>query len=810
MKLGRFISWPDILADNVRYAIRTLVRTPGFSFMVIVTLAIGIGANAAVFSVINAVLLRPLPFPDAGRLVYLKEKRELEETFVGVLRLEDWNRLNSTFEAISGYGVADGTDTSGDLPAKTRRANVMPRFLEVLGVNSLLGRAFTDDEHRAGGTNAVLISERLWRSRFNADPDVFYTPMQVEDVAGDFSYSIAGVMPASFSFPDNVGMWASDKTDAAWLQRSPSFSYVTAIGRLKPGVTLEQARADLEVVQAQLAQQYPDTDQGIKVYIEPLRDALVGETNRSLWLLFGAVTVVLLIACTNIAALLLSRAAQREHEVAVRFSLGAKRSAVMVQMLSEAGVLAVTGAVFGLVLAVATTGLFRTIAPDLPRVDEIAVDGRIVLYTVFSTVVVTLLCGLLPAVRSARSDYVLSRSGRGQVSMHHTLQWLLVGIQVAMSVILLAGAGLLVRSINELSRVDPGFDPEHVLAFRIYGSYLEDYGRAKQRINNTFNELEMMPGIEVAATANAAPGLPRENLTQYELDEGRAESEMPLVATPLAVSSGYFRTLGIPLLAGELCRQPDNNRPGEVMVNRVFVDHYFPGRNVIGLHLSGFGTVVSPGSGVRAGRIAGIVGDARELGIDREPVPAVYLCNEAPSQLPLYLVRTSGEPMEMAGAVRRKMYELEPLRAVYDISPLTDYIGDAYAENRLRTWLLVFFAATALSLACLGVYGTLSYVVNLRRREVGLRMALGAVQRNIIAQFMFKALRVVGIASMIGLALSLAFTRVLSGMLYSVTPTDPVTLTSVIVIVAIVAALASLLPAVRAARLDPMQTLREE
>jgi putative ABC transport system permease protein len=797
----------DTFIRNLRYALRALSRSPGYTFTVILTLALAIGANTAVLSVIDAVLLRPLPFPDPDRLVYLKEERELEQTYVGVLRLEDWNRMNSTFQAISGYGISDGTDTSGDLPVKTQYASVMPRFLDVLGVNPALGGNFTSDEHRAGGPSAIIVSERTWHSRFNADPDILGKPIPGEDVFGEFTFTIKGVMPGAFKFPGDVDMWVSDKVDATWLQRNPTYSYVRAIGRLKPGVTLEQARTDLAVVQAQLAEQYPDSDKDIKVHIEPLRDALVGETNRSLWLLFGAVSVLLLIACTNIAALMLARASQREHEVAVRYSLGAKRTAVVKQILTEAAVLAFAGAVFGLVLAIAATSLFRAVAPDLPRMDELAIDGRIVLYTVFSTVVVTLLCGLLPAVRSTRSGYALSGSGRGQVSSRHTAQWLLVIIQVAMSVILLAGAGLLVRSINELSHVDPGFDPEGLLAFRIYGSYLEDYGRAKQRINNTMHELESMPGIDAAATANAMPGSPRQGRSQFELDEGRAGPEAPLVAAPLAVSSSYFRTLGIPLLAGELCRQPEGNRSGEVMVNSIFVNRYFPGRNVIGLHLSGPGIFANPGSGVR---IAGIVGDTRELGIDREPVPAVYLCNEAPSQLPLYLVRTAGDPMAVAQAVRRKMYELEPLRAVYDIAPLTETIGNAYAENRLRTWLLVFFAAAALSLACLGVFSTLSYIVSQRRREVGLRMALGAVRRNIVAQFMMKALRVAGIACVAGLALSFAFTRVLSGMLYGVSPSDPVTIVSVIIIVFVVAALASFMPARRAARLDPMQTLREE
>jgi len=525
----------------------------------------------------------------------------------------------------------------------------------------------------------------------------------------------------------------------------------------------------------------------------------------SLWLLFGAVSVLLLIACTNVAALLLSRATRREREVALRFSLGASRSNVAAQLLTETALLAFAGAAAGLLVAASASAAIRAWAPELPRLNEVGIDARILMYTMASAVVVALLCGVFPALRSTREASSLASGGRTQVSSRHSVQWLLVGVQMALAVTLLAGAGLLLRSVEALSRVDPGFDPARVLAFRLSGNWAEEEDRSRlvQRIQGTLDEVGALPGIQSAATAWSIPGVPREYQVEFELVDGRSESEVPLAAEWRTVSPGYFNTLRIARVAGELCRLPPDARPAsEVMVNRSFAERYFRGRSVLGLRLSWE-------SASQTGRIVGVVADARELGMDRDPGPTVYACDSAPSPFPFFLVRTEGEPLALAGAVRLKLKELEPLRSVYDIAPLEKRIGDAYEQNRLRTLLLVLFAATALSLACLGLYGTLSYVVSLRRREVGLRLALGALRSEIIRQLVGQSLRVVSLACLCGLALAVAFTRVLSGMLYGVSPSDPFTLAGVLGIVLAVGSLAALVPALRASQIEPMRVLRE-
>lgn len=793
----------NALLRDLRYALRQLRRSPGFTVAAVLILGLGIGANSAVFSAIDAVLLRPLPFPDADRLLRVSQTREgSAETNIAPVRLEEWNRLSSTFEAITGYYTEDASDTSGDLPERIRRAWVAPRFLDVWGIAPALGRGFTAAEHRQGGPPAVLISDRYWRNRFGADPNVLDRTIHIEDQ----SYPIIGVASASFRFPDHdVDLWFPVPVDAPYAQSREARWYV-GIGRVKPGITTEQARADLELVQTQLGEQYPDPDREIGVHVEPLKETVVGGVRGSLWLVFGAVSVLLLIACTNIAALLLARAARRKQEIAVRLSLGASRTAVVGQLLTETAVLALAGAALGLLVAAGASAAFRVLAPELPRLEEVAIDGRILLYTVASAVAVALLSGLLPALRSARGAGSLTTTGRAQVSPRHAPQWLLVGVQVALSVTLLAGAGLLLRSFEKLSRVDPGFEPTRVLAFRVSGNWGEtvDMDRLVQRINGTLDELGALPGVQAAATSWSLPGVPVEYQIEFELVEGRSEAEPPLIAEWRTVSPGYFEAMRIPLLAGELCRQPpDAQGASEVMVNRSFAHRYFPDRSAIGLHLAWEAFS-------QTGRIAGIVGDARELGLDRDPGPTVYACFSAPSPFLAYFLRTSGEPLAIAGAVRRKLHELEPLRSVYEMAPLEERIEGAFAQNRLRMVLLVLFAATALSLACLGVYGTLSYAVGLRRREVGLRMALGAMQSNIALLFLLKALRVVGLACAVGLALSFAFTRALSGMLYGVSPSDPITLFGAVVMVMAIAALAALLPARRAARVDPMIALRRE
>ena len=726
----------ETLLRNVRYAFRTLARTPGFTITVVLTLALGIGANSAVFSAIDKILLQPLTFPEADRLVLVSETREgTPISNTAPVRIEEWNELGTTFDAITGYYTEDVSETSGDLPEKFRLARVAPRFFDVLGVAPAMGRGFTRAESQEGAESVVVISDRYWRTHLDTDPNVLERQLRL----GDQEFSIVGVMPASFRFSDrDVDIWAP-RIYLPWMLQNRNNLWYSAFGRLKAGVSLEQARADLGRVQARLAEQYPETDRDVGVLIEPLKETTVSSVRGSLWLLFGAVSVLLLIACTNIAALLLSRAARREQELSVRLSLGASRWTVAAQTLTETALLAVVGAVLGLLVAGAASTAARAFVPEFPRIDEIALDGRVLLYTLLAIMTVTILCGLLPAIRSARRGPggTMAEGRRTQVSTRHSLQWSFVGVQVALSVVLLAGAGLLIRSFHEISRVDPGFEPHRVLSFRVSGAY-EDFDRLAERVAGILDELRSLPGVEATATSAPVPGVVDDGsgfqfgLTEYELLDGRAVAEQRVLSEFRVVSPSYFATMQIPLVAGELCRaQPPDGSAEDVMVNRAFTARYLAGASAIGLRMTAGGELVRS--------IVGVVGDAREYALDREPVPTVYACRtEYANPALAFLVRTRGEPTALAEPVRAKIKDLEPLRAVFDVATLEDRIGDEYAQDRLRTVALALFAGTALSLACLGVYGTLSYVVSLRRREVGLRVALGALQINIVSEFLRK------------------------------------------------------------------------
>ncbi|MGC2662405.1 MAG: ABC transporter permease [Bryobacteraceae bacterium] len=727
----------ETLAANLKSGMRLMRRSPSFSITVILTLAIGIGANSAVFSAIDAILLRPLPFPHSDELMLLRQfdrTSKAPSLFVAPARLEDWNRLNSAFQAVSGWYTSDVSDVSGPLPEKVTEALVAPRFLQVWGVSPVLGRDFAPNEEHFGGPNAALISDRLWRRKFNADTNVIGNKLHLEKN----SYSIIGVMPASFLFPDHdVDVWLSSPPDAPYAQDRRS-TWFTVIGRLKPGVTAAQGRANLAAVQAQLARQFPKTDSHLAVDMQALKEGTVGGVRRSLWVLFGSVSLLLLIACTNIAALLLARTTEREREMSVRFSLGASRSSVVGQLLTECFVLAFTGSVLGVFVAAAGSHALRLLAKSLPRANEITLDWRIVLYTLGTAVVATFLCGLYPALRGTRPAIAgdLANSSRTQVSTRHPLQWLLVAVQVALAVVLLVGAGLLLRSFEELGRVSPGFDPSHVLTLQISGNWGEtaDMKALTQRIDNTLEELRAVPGVLGAATSASLPGILSDSRTELKVTE-RSNMEDKIFADSRYVSNGYFETMRIPVLAGEDCRQSATYY-GNVVVNRSFANTYLAGVQAIEHHVHLVSSQFLPSPA----RILGVVGDAREQGLNREPVPTVYWCVSAPDPSPNFLIRTQSDPMAMAQILRRKIHEMEPGRSVYAISPLQDHLSDSFSENRLRAILLTLFAATAVSLACIGLYGTLSYFVALRRREVGLRLALGALRGQIVWQFLWTVL----------------------------------------------------------------------
>jgi len=614
-------------------------------------------------------------------------------------------------------------------------------------------------------------------------------------------------MPASFQFPNrDVDIYDPSAPDAPYSQRRDA-TWFTAIGRLKPGVSAHQANADLINVQRQLGKQYAKPDSELTVQIVSLKETIVGSVRSSLWLLYGSVSLLLLIACSNIAALLLARTAEREHEVSIRFSLGASRGSIVVQLLSEVFALALFGSVAGLVVAAAAAHGFHLLAKTLPRAEEIALNWRIAFYSLGAAVATTVLCGLFPALSGTRLGvaHALRSSGRTQVSTRNPLQWVLVAVQVTLAVTLLVGAGLLLRSLDEIARVYPGFDPSHVLTFQISGSWGEtaDMHQVIQRIDRSLESLRTLPGVVDAATTDSLPGIAGHYQVEFKID-GNLEPGHPILADSRTVSAGYFNAVQIPVIAGDVCKRASTT--SDVLVNRAFASKYMSGTSTIGHRLA----VAGGNSFLVPGIIRGIVADAREAGTNAEPVPTVYACFSAPIPFPTYVVRTAGDPMGMAETIRRRIHEIDANRSVYAFAPLEQHINDASLENRLRTTLLALFAATAVSLACIGLYGTLSYLGRLRQREVGVRLALGALRGQIVAHFLVQGLRVAAIGCVAGLALGAGLSHFLAGMLYGISALDPATYVSVVCLILLVAALASLVPAVRAARVDPVQVLREE
>ncbi|HEY3626275.1 MAG TPA: ABC transporter permease [Terracidiphilus sp.] len=791
---------------NVRSALRFMRRSPSFSLAVILTLALGIGANSAVFSAIDAVVWRPLAFPLGDQLINISQhdvQNRHANPFVAPVRLEDWNRMASTFQGISGYYLDDLSELSGPLPEKVTESLVAPRFLQVLEVSPILGRNFTAQEEHWGGPDAVLISYAYWQRKFHGDAAAVGRKVHI----GKSYYAIVGVMPEWFQFPNReVDMWTPSAPDAPFAERRDS-TWFTVIGRMKPGVTFKQATVDLETVQSRLGKQFPKPDAELTVRTEPLKDTIVGAVRNSLWLLYGSVSLLLLIACSNIAALLLARTAQREHEISVRFSLGASRRAVIMQLLTEVLGLALAGSLVGLGAAAAAARGFHLLAKTLPRAEEITLNWRVAAYSLGCAVLTALLCGLFPALRGTRRGLAssLAQGSRTQVSTRNPVQWALVSIQVTLAVTLLAGAGLLVRSMEEMGRVSPGFDPGHVLTLQVSGSWGEtiDMKAVVQRVDRTLDGLRTLPGVEAAATSAMLPGVPGKYQQEFKID-GKLDPGRKILADSRWVSAGYFAALRIPLLVGDVCRPASTTV--DVVVNRSFANLYLGGTAAVGHTIE----QAAYNDFQAAGMVRGIVGDAREQGLNAAPMPTVYSCFSAPNPFPNYLVRTRGAPMQMADAVRRRIHELEPGRSVYAMMPLQAHLEESFSENRLRTRLLSLFALTAVSLACIGLYGTLSYLGRLRQREVGVRLALGALRRQIIARFLLQGLRATVAGCVAGLALALACSRFLTSMLYGVSAVDPATYAGVVIFVLLVAAVASLAPAVRAARVDPVRVLREE
>jgi predicted permease len=789
-----------------RAALRALGHRPGLALTVVATLTLGIGVNSAIFSAVDAVLLKPLPYPAPDQLVSVYElnaTRPDATQLVAPGRLEEWNRLNRSFDGLAGSYFENMSDTTGALPERVEAMRVSPRFFTVMGVAPARGRMPGSLEERFGGPPTVVLSDAIWRARFGGDPSVVGRAM----ILGGVSRTIIGVMPPAFRYPTaTTEVWIPAQSTPGMLSARQARIYI-AVGRLKPGVSIEAGLRDLNRVQAQLGEQFPETDKGWGASLVPLAEETIGGVRRSLWLLFGAVALVLLAACGNVACLMLADAARREQEVAIRFALGADRRRVIGQLLREGLLLALAGAALGLVVAHWGIAALRAAATGLPRIAGLHVDMRLVAFTFTLGAATTVFFALAPAMQATRRDpaRALARSGRGLTGGRQRLPRALVGAQVALAIVLLVGAGLLVRSFRRMQDVSLGLEPAHVLSFRMSASWAERTDAVVQRHARTLNRLEAIPGVVAASFSQALPAGADFPPSEFQI-VGRARGEKTF-SNGRSVSAGYFRTLHIPILRGSSCGNDPAQPPfSKALVTRAFGEVFFPGEDPIGHAVR---TLNMPAG--QSAEIIGIVGDVRERGRLRGAEPVIYWCGFSPYWPdPFFLVRTNPARAVSIGAIRAALREIEPNRAVFAVRPLSDALSSALSQQRLNTMLLALFAAMALFLAAMGLYGVLSQLVATRRREIGVRMALGARPGQIVRSVVAQAALVTGIGIAVGLGGALALTRFMAGLVFDISAVDPVTFAVVPLLLAAVSTVTALVPARRAARVDPMRALREE
>jgi putative ABC transport system permease protein len=792
--------------ELLRAAVRSLLRRRAGAAIIVLTLTVGIGANSAVFSAVDAVLLRPLPYPAADRLVSVHElNRGLKQAtqLVAPGRLEEWNAATRTLEGLAGSYFENVTDTTSPTPERIEAMRTSPRFFTVMGVPAALGRTPTADEERAGGAPVLVISDAFWRRHFNGDAAVVGQRL----ILSGATRTIVGIMPPSFRYPTAATeIWIPAQAPT-FLLRARQARFYAAVGRLKPGVSVEQAEADLTTIQTRLGEQYPETDQGWGASLTPLKEEQVGGVRRSIWLLFGAVALVLVAACGNVACLLLSDASRRQHEMAVRLAIGASRGSVVRQLLAEGLVLASAGASLGLLAAGWGTNLLRQRAAGIPRLDEIHADWRLLLFTATLGALTTLVFALAPALQASHADPAdaLGRGGRGQAGTSHRLQRALVTAQVALAIVLLVGAGLLIRSFTRLQQVPPGFDPAHVLTFRMSASWSEATTAVVARHARTIERLEQVPGVESAAISQTMPAGSDYPPVEFHI-VGRDPARRTF-ATARSVSSGYFRALRIPILQGETCRNDTVAvAGGKALVTRAFADQFFPGESPIGHAL----TLPTGPAGLQTD-IIGVVGDVHESGLAQAAGPLVYFCGYSPYWPdPFFVVRTADGRAVSVGEIRAALKDAEPHRAMYAVSPLIETLSLSMSRQRLSAILLALFAGTAALLAAMGLYGVMSQLVAARRREIGVRLALGARASQIVAAVAAQAAMVTLAGIVVGLAGAFALARFLSTLVFGISAHDPVTFGIVPIVLALVAAAAAFVPARRAATVDPMHALRED
>ena len=801
-----------ILRD-LKFGWRMLARNPGFTAVAVLTLALGIGANTAIFSVVNAVLLRPLAYSSPDRLVQiwstdLKNKSsQAPDSYPDFL---DWRAQNQAFEGMAAYNWATFTLTGSKEPVHVDGLVCSANLFSVLGVQPALGRLFLPEEDRPGH-HVVILSHNLWQQRFGGDPGVVGRSVRLNRMV----FTIAGVMPPGFDFPIQakpIEVWVAQGVDSEVPNRASHMFGV--IARLRPGVSLERATAEMTAIEARLARAYPESDRDVGVKLVPEQEDLVGSVRTAMLILFGAVVLVLLIACANVANLLLARAARREREIGIRGALGAGRWRIVRQLLTESFLLSALGGALGLFLAWWGTGwLARFGPPDIPRLSEIAIDGRVLAFTLAASLATAVIFGLAPALRSARTNLIESLktggAGTGAGTRRHRLRSVLVVSEVALTLILLTGAGLLVNSLFRLARIDPGFHPQGVLTFAVDLADA-DYTapQAVARFDQLLDKIRHTPGVTSAAVGTTLPLSQIDVMyTGFQI-AGQPTSQWHMAALNV-VSPDLFRTLGVPLLAGRDFTAADNQKaPPVIIVSQSLARQFFPGQNSIGKSIkSGY----NAGNEMPLRQIIGVVADMRRDSLTDEPLPAFYLpVGQLPSASMRFLVRSAMSAPGSVDTMRAAVWSVDRNLPVYDIRTLDQYLGLALAQRRFNASLLGLFGALAVVLSAVGLYGVISCSVGQRMHEFGIRMALGAEHFDVMRMALRQGLTLVLIGLALGLAGALALTRFLSSLLYGVKPGDPLTFTIVSAVLTAVALFACYVPARRAATIHPMAALRYE
>ncbi|HYL92038.1 MAG TPA: ABC transporter permease [Alphaproteobacteria bacterium] len=825
----------ESLLLDVRYAARQLRKNLGFAIVAVFTLALGIGANSAIFSVVNGVLLRPLPYKDPAKLMYIfnsAPSKGLKNYGASPPDFRAMRERNHTLASLSGYYSGSFNLTGGDQPELVPGNVVSAEYFTTLGVKPALGRTFLPGEEQWGAHHVVVLSEGFWRTHFNSDPDALNKTLTLN---GE-TYTIIGILPASFYiWEPNKQLWVP----MAWKPKdnydSHNNYFLEMVGRLKPGVTREQAYSDLNAIMLAIAEQFPE-NKGIIADLEPLHETWVGDVRPALMILLGAVGFVLLIACVNLANLMLARCAGRKKEIGIRSALGASRGRLLRQFMTESIVVSLLGGMLGLGLAYFLLSLLPLAQNILPRMQEIRLDPTVLLFTFGVSVLTGVLFGIFPALQSASSKTLgnaLKEGGRSSdAGGKNRARTGLVISEVALALVLLIGSGLTIKSFQRLLHVDAGFDPSHVLTFRVnlpdsYDPQPDPFRiGAPPRVAAFYHEflsrIEQIPGVKYAGATSTLP------LQGVNWDKFFVPLDRPLPPSVdavhnehyLAVDGHLFSAAGIRLVKGRLLNEHDQEHsPLSVVVNEALARSYWPGQDPIGKNvlltlpesLVPAGTL-PPGIHIPHFTVVGVVSDAHYGGLNQAPKPSVYasvLQNDF-SMRPSFAVRVDGDPKALVPAIRNALAQSDKSLPMARISTLEEIMANSVAQPRLEAVLLGLLGGLAMLLAAVGIYGVMSYTVSQRTGEIGIRMALGAERWDVLTMIIGQGLRVTAIGLALGLILALAVTRVLSGVLFGVSPTDPVTFASVALLLAGIAALACYIPAWRATNVDPMVVLRQE